>query len=73
MSMLVRKQQKIDGIKNLLDSKEISQDQHDRAVNLTNNHNPWYWKKNEQGKITGIVDIFANMEAEKKNKRKRKS
>jgi len=74
MDIKGRKQEKIDSVKQLFDDKDIDKKLHDRAIKLTESHNPWYWKKTNSGRITGIVDIFDGIkkEREKKNKRKRK-
>ena len=52
----------------LLKNKEISKELHDQAVELTRKNHPWYWKKNNNNKITGINDIFGGMNPKKKSK-----
>jgi hypothetical protein len=72
MTIQARKQKKINDIGKLLENKNITQDLHDKAVELTKNYSPWIWKKNGSDKITGIVDIFGEMKKEKERKNKRK-
>jgi CDP-glycerol glycerophosphotransferase (TagB/SpsB family) len=52
--------QQLENIENLFKEDKISKELHDKAVELTNKHHPWVWKKNND-KITGINDIFGGL------------
>lgn len=68
-----RQEQKLAQLKELLDNGDISQKTYDKAVKLEKLYQPWIFKKNAKGKITGVNDIFGNMEKERNAKAKKKS
>jgi len=73
MSIKAEKEKKLKELKNLLDSKEINNEQFNTAVKLTKSFNPWYWERNNKGKIVDIVDSFASLSKELNSKKSRKN